>query len=70
MINSAHAKDNGAYTQYQREHQQHQPVQTYVPEAFDPSDGELTNMEICAYAFVVLFALIMIYKAFTGGSKS
>jgi hypothetical protein len=63
MITSAHAKDNGAYTEYQ---QQHHSNQVYEPAAFDPSDGELTNPEICAYALIAVFALVIVWRLFKG----
>ena len=43
MINTVHAKDNGAYAQYQKEHH---TAQTYVPESFDPSRSEEHTSEL------------------------
>ena len=57
MINTVYAKDNGAYAQYQKEHH---TAQTYVPESFDPSDGEWTNTEIIVCAVVLVAALIVV----------
>jgi hypothetical protein len=63
MINTVYAKDNGAYAQYQQEHH---TAQAYVPESFDPSDGEWTNTEMIVCAVVLVAALIIVWRAFKG----
>lgn len=68
MINNSWAKDNGAYTQYQQKQTQHH---TYVPDSFDPSDGEWTNTEILLCAFTFVIALLLVWRAFAkSGDKS
>jgi hypothetical protein len=61
MINTAHARDNGAYAQYQQ--QQKQQQQVYVPEHWDPSDGETTAVEVGAYAVIIALILVVVIGA-------
>ena len=66
MINSAHARDNGAYAQYQQKQTQH----TYVPDHWDPSDGETTAVEVGVYALIiVLFLGVVLWTAIKKDKK-
>lgn len=62
MINTAHARDNGAYAQYQQQQQQHH-AQVYQPPHWDPSDGETTRVEIAVYGVIIALVLAVIIWA-------
>jgi uncharacterized protein HemX len=62
MINTVHARDNGAYAQYQQQ-QKEQQQQVYVPQHWDPSDGETTATEVGIYAVIIALILGLVLWA-------